>query len=86
MADITDIITKLLERTKEDKVSWQTTADEDTFIVAVGGTSTSVSAYEGRYRDQEVRFRVLNWQGREIERYDTGKSGLDASVCGPPLG
>ena len=75
MAEVTDIITKLLERTNENKVSWQTTADEDTFIAVVGDTSTLVSAYEGRLDlmagKQEVRFRILNREGREIERYDT---------------
>ena len=71
MAEVTDIITKLLERTNENKVSWQTTADEDTFIAVVGDTSTLVSAYEGRLGKQEVRFRILNREGREIERYDT---------------
>ncbi len=71
MAEVTDIITKLLERTNENKVSWQTTADEDTFIAVVGNTSTLVYGYGDPRSRQEVQFRILNSEGREIERYDT---------------
>lgn len=77
MADVTDIIAKLVERTGEGRVVWQTSADEDTFIAGVANTSVSVSAYEDNYGDQRVRFRILNWEGREIELYDTGISADD---------
>lgn len=81
MAEVTDIITKLLERTNEDKVSWQTTADEDTYAAVVGDMSALVSARAARFADQDVSFRVLNSQGREIARYDTGTSG-DFNIVG----
>ena len=68
MAEITDIITKMLERTNENRISWQSTANEDTFIAVVGDTSTSVSTSDG---GDQVLFRILNKEGREIERYDT---------------
>ena len=45
MAEIADIITKLLERTNEDKVSWKPTANEDTFVAVVGNISTSVRGH-----------------------------------------
>ena len=71
MAEIADIITKLLERTNEGKVSWRTSVDEKTFTAVVGSTSTLVSARDDALRNQQVQFRILDRQGREIERYDT---------------
>ena len=70
MAEITDIISKLLERTNENKVSWKTTADEETFIAVVGNASTSMHAYQSK-NGQEMQFRILNSEGIEIEIYDT---------------
>lgn len=71
MAKIADIITKLLERTNEGKVSWKTTADENTFIAVVGNISTEVVGYTTARARQEVLFRILSSEGREIERYTT---------------
>ena len=71
MAEIADIISKLLERTNEGKVSWKTSVDEKTFTAVVGSTSTLLSANDDALGNQRVRFRILDKQGREIERYDT---------------
>ena len=71
MAEIADIISKLLERTNEGKVSWKTSVDEKTFTAVVGNTSTLVSARDDAIGNQQVQFRILDSQGREIERYDT---------------
>ena len=71
MAEIADIINKLLERTNEDKVAWKTTVDETTFTAVIGSTSTLVSARDDSLGNQQVQFRILDRQGREIERYDT---------------
>ncbi len=71
MAEIADIITKLLERTNEGKVSWKTSVDEKTFTAVIGSTSTLLSANDDALGNQQVRFRILDKQGREIERYDS---------------
>ena len=71
MAEIADIISKLLERSNEGKVSWKTSVDEKTFTAVVGSTSTLVSARDDALGNQQVQFRILDKQGREIERYDT---------------
>ena len=71
MAEIADIISKLLERTNEGKVSWRTSVDENTFTAVVGKTSTLVYGYGDPRSRQEVQLRILNSEGREIERYDT---------------
>ena len=68
MADITDILTKLLERTNQDKVSWQTTADDDTFIAVFGNVSVAISTY-GQW-GETMRLTILNKEGRVIERLD----------------
>ena len=80
MAEIADIITKLLERTNEDKVSWKPTANEDTFVAVVGNISTSVRGHGSSQRYQIVEFQILNAEGREIESY-TARVGSDSVIA-----
>ena len=64
MAEIADILTTLLERTRQDKVGWQTTVDESTFVAVLGKASVAIEnlEYEGT-----IALRILNQEGREIE-------------------
>ena len=71
MADISVILTKLLERTNQDKISWQTTADEDAFLAVLGNSSVSISAQHSLLISSEYILRILNHEGREIERIVT---------------
>ena len=68
MAEITDILTKLLERTNQDKVRWQPTSDEQTFVAVLGNLSVMV------LRDSigDPVLKILNKAGREIEVLDGG--------------
>ena len=63
MAEIADILTTLVERSREDKISWRTSADESTFVAVLGKASVSI---EEDY-SQAMTLRILNQEGREIE-------------------
>jgi hypothetical protein len=67
MAEISDILTKI-ERTNQDKVSWQTTADDRAFIAVLGNASVMVLQDSSEY----LILKILNAEGREIEQLDTG--------------
>ena len=43
MADVQDIISRLLDKTDQGKISWRPMASEDTFATVVGSWSVSVS-------------------------------------------
>lgn len=77
MAEVTDILTKLLERTNQDKVSWQSTVDESTFLAVLGNTSVSIDEEYGDYGQLQYVFKILNQEGREIERL--GSNTLNTS-------
>ncbi len=79
MTEITDVIGKLLERTEEGKVSWRTTADENTFLAVVSSTSILVSAHGYISGNQQFRFRILNQRATEIANYET-PTHLDADI------
>lgn len=64
MVEISEILTRLLERTNQDKVSWQTTADEDTFVAVFGNISVSITTDSEGYS----YLQILNKSGTEIER------------------
>ena len=68
MAEITDILTKVLERTSQDKLSWQSTADEEAFLAVLA--NSSITIFLDRRRDAILT--ILNAEGREIERLDSG--------------
>ena len=64
MAEISDILTRLLERTDQDKVIWKSTVDERAFIAALGKNSVVV---QQDYRVLGFEMRILDQQGREID-------------------
>lgn len=69
MAEITDILTKLLERTIQDKVIWKTAVDERAFITVVGENSVVIQQDD---RPSGIEMRILDHQGREIDRLQFG--------------
>ena len=68
VAETTDILTRLLERTNQDKVGWQSTSDEDTFTAVLGNASVLILVD----RTNAAILQILNQEGREIERLDSG--------------
>lgn len=66
MAEITDILNMLNERTQQDKVRWRATAAAEAFTAVLG--SFSVVIEHDRLNDNVLR--VLDKSGNEIDRLD----------------
>jgi hypothetical protein len=62
MATIDEVLTKLLERTDAGKVNWKPTADEQTFVAALGNASVMIQAFP-----EAPKLSILNKAGVEIE-------------------
>lgn len=72
MAEIADIVTRLLQRTNQQNISWQPTVSEDVFLATIGDSSSvTVNGYKTGRGQEEVRFRILDERGRKLEEYDT---------------
>jgi hypothetical protein len=80
------VIEKLLEKTREGKIDWQPTADDDCFVAAVKGVQTyEIKRIMGRTtvylgagppeRDVLVSLVVKDGNGREV--FDVHERGLD---------
>lgn len=69
MAQITDVVMRLLESSQQGKVNWMISVDEQTFVAVIG--NNSVTLYS---RGDGVVLRILDKAGREIERIDTATS------------
>lgn len=65
MAEITDILTKLLERTNQDKVNWKSAINERAYITVIGENSVVIQQDDRLYG---IEMRILDDQGREIDR------------------
>ena len=65
MAQISEILLKLLERTNQDKVIWKSTVDDRAFITVIGKNSVVIQQDDRLY---DIEMRVLDQQGREIDR------------------
>jgi hypothetical protein len=68
MAEISDILTSLLERSKQDKINWQLTANEFLFLAVLGKTSVTI---EELSIERNMILRIRNQEGREIESLST---------------
>lgn len=81
MAEITDVIAKLIERTDQGKVPWKPAADEQTFIAVIGDASVTVS------KDTVLGagMRVLDKSGREIYALGAIFRQLDGKESGDLL-
>ena len=64
MAEISDVLTKLLERTEQEKLSWQSTDDDSTFRADLDKASVTI---EKDVFDDLFSLRIHNLEGREIE-------------------
>ena len=67
MAQIGEVLTRLIQRTGEGGVPWQPTSDEQTFIVAYGNLSALIQI--DSFGDTVLK--IMN-VGNEIERLDSG--------------
>lgn len=66
MAQITEVLAKLLERTSQGKVSWRPTAAEQTFVAVIGNVSLMIQKNRGSY----PVLRIFTRDGREVEELD----------------
>lgn len=64
MAVITDVLTKLLELTKDNKIGWQTTSDEEAFAAIIGDLSAVI--LQDHWGDPTLK--ILNKAGVDIEQ------------------
>lgn len=67
MAEISEILTTLVDRTNENKVLWQTTTNEDTFVALVGSLSVMINPVATNRGGRGWRLEILNNEGRVIE-------------------
>ena len=67
MADIIEIVDKLVERTDQNKINWRPTVTANTFIAAIGNLGVSISLPRQTIADSLVQFRVFNESGQTIQ-------------------
>lgn len=68
MAEITDILQRLIARTEAGKVPWQITSDDQTFMVVYNNLSAIILIDD--VRDKVLK--IVDSSGNEIERLDEG--------------
>ncbi|MDD5421977.1 MAG: hypothetical protein PHT32_00940 [Candidatus Omnitrophica bacterium] len=78
------IIRKLFEKTNEGKVVWQSTSDDNTFIVEIGDFTLKI--WDGRDDEIDepfVGFTLLNSKGKQIDNFwaDKGSKDYDSSYA-----
>ena len=64
MAELSEILAKLLQRTNDNKIDWQPTATKNNFKAVFGGLSVTIDLDV----DGDPFLRILNKSGIEIER------------------
>ena len=79
MADIIDVIDKLLERTNQNKIGWKSTVTENTFIAVVGKLGLSIRLPRPASINDIVQFRVLDKTGEVVQELNADPIGNGAT-------
>ena len=66
MVDIKEVVEKLLERTDQNKVVWESTVTENTFITVIGKLGVSISLPRSSSIRDCISFRVLDKTGEVL--------------------
>ena len=64
---IVKLVQKLVELTERKKISWESTADEETFLTSAGNFVVTVARGLGTVKNEGYRIRVLNESGQRVE-------------------
>jgi hypothetical protein len=76
MAEITDVLNRVIERTEQGQLNWKPTASEQTFVSVIGDRSVMISELKPTSRSPlppfppSVEFKILDKGGREIAVLD----------------
>ena len=62
--DATRLVSTILEKTKAGKLKWEETADEDIFLVSVGGNTTLKIRQGQDWRDPADTLSLLDENGK----------------------
>ena len=76
MVNMKDVIERLIERTGEQRVPWQSTVDEDAFAATIGDMSVMISSQMVRRPRPEpvsLRIAVLDERWNEIAAFEAGR-------------
>ena len=76
VADITDKLAKLVERTRQNRVRWKTTADDDAFGAVVGNVSVIISSVQVDQYAYAPMLKIVNKDGIDIEEL-SGESRVE---------
>jgi hypothetical protein len=69
MVAIEKVVKKLIERTEQDRILWQSTVTANTFIAVVGKWSLTVSLPRSATGNSRARLRISDWEGQPIEEF-----------------
>ena len=76
MADMKDVVERLIERTEEQRVPWKATNDEDVFAATIGDMSVMVSSqmvHRSRTEPMSLRIAVLDERWNEIASFEASR-------------
>lgn len=61
------VVERLTELTRQNKMTWETTADEDTFLTSAGKYVVTIACGRDTGEDAGYRIRLLNDAGQVVE-------------------
>ena len=68
MPEVKEVIDKLLDRTNQNKIGWESTVTKDTFIAVIGSLGVSIALPgRGPSLDPVVRFRIMDKAGKVLQ-------------------
>ena len=74
--EMLEVVNKLVERTQQVRVPWKTAASRTSFLAVFGNLSVLISGHTTGMRN-EIKLSVLDENGDEIERAESGGFSSD---------
>ena len=73
MSKIAEVLDRLIRRTSDGKLSWQTSVDPDRFLVVVDTIGVTIKRSGGgpMASDERYQLEILNGQGTTVEVLET---------------
>ena len=69
MVAIEEVVKKLIERTDQGKIRWQSTVTANTFIAVVGEWGLNISLPRSANGYSRVRLHISDWKAQPIDEF-----------------
>ena len=82
MADLNQILKSLVDRSRDQKITWRTTASPETYMTTIGEVSVAVSIASRQSGNTLYELEIIDSRGVSVENLRSSPSKIFSSPAG----